>query len=330
MNIATTDAVAETHAVAAADDGGVAAEAAVLTTGAAHADAHTGPAPTAQPTQTSDTTEAGEPVDGTEPEVTRDGELASDLFLADEPGLDTEADRDTPHPSVPGHPLDPPSSRPPRRSNSPDLKELIYGMGAAGRHDLAAKLAAIKHAADTSPTGSTGSWGTTGIGRSRPGRTKLYIHLTDQTLLAGVGTTRVEAFGPVYATKLAELLGHDHITIQPVIDLNQHLNVNTYEIPSRLRERIKLMYPVEQFPYGPGETTNSTDLDHITPYNAGGPPGQTSTTNLQPLRRISHRVKTHAPGWTVTRINDHTTEWTTPHGYTFHVNNTGTHAIRRE
>ena len=262
--------------------------------------------------------------DDTEPEVTRDGELASELFLVDEPTTHTEADRDTPHPSQPGHPLDPsPPPRPPGQAESPHLKELIYGLGTAGRRNLAEKLAAIKHAADTTRTGK----GATGIARTRPGRTKLYIHLTDETLLAGGGITRVEGFGPALATKLAELLGHDHITVQPVIDLNNHLNVNSYEIPQRLREHIKLIYPVEQFPYGPGETTTKTDLDHITPFDPTGPPGQTSTQNLQPLRRISHRIKTHAPGWTVNRIDDHTIEWTTPHGYTFRVDNTGTHQV---
>ena len=309
---------------------------------------------TDQPAETAEAAEASLAEDDTEPEVTADGQLASDLFLADEPGTNTEADRDTPHPSQPGHPLDQrQSTRPPGQAGSTDVKELIYGMGAAGRHDLAAKLAAIKHATDTTTTdtnagtpgtssgipgtgtnsGTTGI-GTTGVGsgatRRRPGRTKLYVHLTDETLLAGGGITRVEGFGPALAPKLAELLGHDQIIVQPVIDLNEHINVNAYEIPQRLRERIKLAFPVEQFPYGPGETTNSTDLDHITPFDPTGPPGppgQTNTLNLQPLRRISHRVKTHAPGWTVERIDDHTIEWTTPHGYKFRVDHTGTHLV---
>jgi hypothetical protein len=298
------------------------------------------PAETAEPAEPAETVEASEAseaspaADDAEPEVTSDGQLASDLFMADEPGTNTDADRDTPHPSQPGHPLDQrQSTRPPGQAGSTATKELIYGMGAAGRHDLAARLAAIKHAADTNTATNTGTTGigSTGIGngssRRRPGRTKLYIHLTGETLLAGGGITRVEGFGPVFAPKLAELLGHDHITVQPVIDLNEHINVNAYEIPQRLRERIKLTFPVEQFPYGPGETTNSTDLDHIQPFDPTGPPGQTSTTTLQPLRRISHRVKTHAPGWTVERIDAYTIEWTTPHGYKFHVDNAGTRLV---
>ncbi|HEY0472496.1 MAG TPA: hypothetical protein VGD34_12540, partial [Kribbella sp.] len=87
-----------------------------------------------------------------------------------------------------------------------------------------------------------------------------------------------------------------------------------------------LTYPVEQFPYGPGQTTASTDLDHVTPYDPAGPPGQTSTHNLRPLRRFSHRIKTHA-GWTVRTLDDHAVEWTTRHGYKFRVDHTGTHPI---
>jgi hypothetical protein len=170
----------------------------------------------------------------------------------------------------------------------------------------------------------------TGIGASgrRPGSTTLYVHITDQTLLDGGGVARVERFGPVFAARLEELLGHGQIVLKPVIDLKKQLNVNAYEIPRELREHLKLIHPVEQFPYGVAETTNSTDLDHLKPYNFTdtGPPGQTSITNLTPLRRYSHRVKTHGR-WSVTRLTDGTLEWRTRHGFTFHVDHTGTHPI---
>lgn len=231
------------------------------------------------------------------PRLTDDLE-AGMLFLSDEPAVDAEADRDPPHPSTPDHPLDPPTA--------------VSGMDRAARDNLAAKLSMLKAASDQAA----------GI---RQGRTKLYVHLTDETLLAGGGVMRVELFGPVYA-KLAEVVGHDRIIVQPVIDLHDQINVNAYEIPRRLREHLKLAYPVEQFPSGPGETTNSTDLDHVIPYNQAGPSGQTSTTNLRPLRRRSHRVKTLA-GWTVRTLDTNATEWTTRHGFKFRVDHTGTHRI---
>jgi hypothetical protein len=41
------------------------------------------------------------------------------------------------------------------------------------------------------------------------------------------------------------------------------------------------------------------DCDHVTPYQPGGPPGQTCTCKLAPLCRRHHRVKTHS-AWTYT------------------------------
>ena len=96
--------------------------------------------------------------------------------------------------------------------------------------------------------------------------------------------------------------------------------------PRRIRERVKLTHPVEQFPYGTRETTNNTDLDHIQPFKPNRPPGQTSTANLAPLGRTSHRVKTHS-GWQVQRLDDGALEWTTRYGYKFRVDHTGTRPI---
>jgi hypothetical protein len=228
------------------------------------------------------------------------------------------------HPYLPEEPdwldePDPPD--PPRRRRveplDPAMAEaLTTAMDTDARNNLAAKLFALKAAAHK-----------TSVGCCRPTQTKLYVHLTDETLLAGQGTMRIEAFGPAYA-KLAELIGYDRVVIQPVIDLNEGFNVNAYEIPTWMRERVKLTHPVEQFPYGPGETTTRTDLDHVIPYDPNGPEGQTSTANLRPLRRRSHRIKTHA-GWTE-HTNGNTTEWTTPHGYRFRVDHNGTHPIHND
>ncbi len=118
--------------------------------------------------------------------------------------------------------------------------------------------------------------------------------------------------------------------MKPVIDLNDAVSVDAYEIPDRIRERVKLTHPVELFPFGTQETHRGMDLDHIQPYDPLGPPGQTSTTNLAPLGRYGHRVKTHAHGWTVHRLDPKTLEWTTPHGFTFHVDPTGTHRVHAD
>ena len=111
-----------------------------------------------------------------------------------------------------------------------------------------------------------------------------------------------------------------------MIDLHDAVSVDAYEIPDRIRERVKLIHPVEVFPYGTRETHAAMDLDHIQPYDPLGPPGQTNPANLAPLRRFPHRVKTHGD-WKVRRLDRKTVEWITPNGFAFHVDPTGTHRV---
>jgi hypothetical protein len=187
------------------------------------------------------------------------------------------------------------------------------------RRLLAGKLAEIKNAAYTTGIGAGG--------RRGPGKVIAYVHLTDQTLTTGQGVMRVEEHGPMIADQLRELIGHDQVILKPVIDLNDHISVDAYEIPERIRERVKLIYPVEQFVYGTVVTTMRTDLDHVEAYDPTGPPGQTSTSNLAPLGRFSHRLKTHGD-WAVRRLDEGASEWVSPHGFKFRVDHTGTHPHR--
>jgi hypothetical protein len=192
-------------------------------------------------------------------------------------------------------------------------------MDLAAQRALDARLAQIKEAAHAGPASTSG--------QVRPGQTEIFVHLTDHTLATGNGVLRAEGIGPLLADQLAELVGHGPYTVKPVIDLNDAVSADAYEIPTRIRERVRLTYPVELFPYGTRETHRTIDLDHIEPYDPQGSGGQTSTSNLAPLSRYAHRVKTHARGWSVHRINRTTLEWSTPHGFTFHVDSTGTHRV---
>ncbi|WP_328519397.1 hypothetical protein [Kribbella sp. NBC_00359] len=252
-----------------------------------------------------------------------------------EPGLDDEVDRDAPHPSTCDlpDPLDIPDTVPiePLDPLDPDLHidpDDGEPLDAAAQRALHARLARIKHVAHarTACPAHSCCCG----GRVRPGQTQIYVHLTDHTLATGTGTgvLRAEAIGPLLADQLAELIGHGPYTVKPVIDLNHAVSVDAYEIPDRIRERVKLTHPVELFPFGTQETHRAMDLDHLRPYDPLGPPGQTNTSNLAPLGRYGHRVKTHAHGWKVRRLDPKTLEWTTPHGFTFHVDPTGTHRVQ--
>jgi hypothetical protein len=252
------------------------------------------------------------------------GAVAEDWYAADGPGLDDEADRDAPHPSSSdlADPLDTPDrdlAEPWRDDeHTGHTGHAEQAMDAFSRRALAGKLAKIKQA-----TYATGL----GAGSRRgPGKVIAYVHLTDKTLATGQGVMRVEQHGPMVAGQLGELVGHDQIVVKPVIDLNDRISVDAYEVPDRIRERVKLIHPVEQFVYGTVETTMRTDLDHTAAYDPTGPPAQTSTENLAPLGRFTHRVKTHG-GWTVRRLDDGALEWISPHGFKFRVDHTGTHQL---
>jgi hypothetical protein len=192
------------------------------------------------------------------------------------------------------------------------------GVDAFSRQGLADRLAAIKQTAHAAGLGNT-------RGRGRP-RNILYAHLTDETLLSGDGIVRVEEHGALLVSQLRELLGHDQVVLRPVIDLNDKVSVDAYEIPTRIRERVKLMHPAERFPFGTTETTTRTDLDHVDPYDPTGPPGQTSTANLSPLGRPNHRLKTRGR-WKVDQLDDTALRWVSPNGFKFRVDHTGTHRI---
>ncbi|TDD61152.1 hypothetical protein E1263_08160 [Kribbella antibiotica] len=244
-----------------------------------------------------------------------------------EPGLDDEADREAPHPSTSDlpDPLDQSVgwATEPFEAAGVVPPESAEAMSADELRALAARLAQVKHDAHSRPRGERSV-------ASRPAKTEVFVHLTDHTLATGDGVLRAEEIGPLLASQFTELVGYGPYAVKPVIDLNQAVSSDAYEITHQIRECVKLTHPVELFPYGTRETSNTIDLDHIEPYDSLGPPGQTSLDNLAPLSRFGHRVKTHADGWRARRIDRKTLEWTTPHGFVFRVDPTGTHRISKE
>jgi len=113
-----------------------------------------------------------------------------------------------------------------------------------------------------------------------------------------------------------------NVTVKPVIDLNQPDRVDGYQAPARIAEKVRLRDKTCVFPYC-HRPTRSCDLDHIVPYDPGGPPGQTSTDNLACLCRLHHRMKTHA-GWAYYMLLPGTFVWHSPHGHTWLRDQAGT------
>ena len=57
--------------------------------------------------------------------------------------------------------------------------------------------------------------------------------------------------------------------MKPVIDLNEHIHVEGYEVPDRLREQVTMRDHTCVFPWCT-LSARKTDADHVIPYAAGG------------------------------------------------------------
>jgi hypothetical protein len=149
-------------------------------------------------------------------------------------------------------------------------------------------------------------------------KVQLYAHLTP-----GSDIARLEGHGPVSTDWIRHVLGRSaKFRIAPVIDLNNQVPVDAYEIPARLREAVRLIHPGDVFPFA-ANTTRRMDLDHAIPYSEGGP---TAVGNLDPLTRTHHRIKTHT-GWEVRQPFPGIVVWRDPHGAHYLVDQTGSRRI---
>jgi len=156
-------------------------------------------------------------------------------------------------------------------------------------------------------------------------RVVLYVHLHEAALDGVSGTARVEGLGPHTRTQLERLVGHRHVTVKPVIDLNEQTSVNAYEYPEAMKERIHLRWAGDAFPHAT-RTTRSVDHDHPRSYDKDGPPDQTNSHTGQPLSRTAHRAKTHL-GYRCSALPTGEVLWRTPHGLHRLVDAAGTHWI---
>ncbi|GAA2017298.1 HNH endonuclease signature motif containing protein [Nocardioides kribbensis] len=138
------------------------------------------------------------------------------------------------------------------------------------------------------------------------------------------GTAVVEGLGVVSTTTLRRWLAGTKVYLRPVIDLDPTTAgaVDRHDPPPWMREHVTIRDPRCIFP-GCTVPSRRCDLDHITPYRPldhGGKPGQTHPSNLAPLCRHHHRLKTTgsegSPAWRYHRNPDGTYAWTNPHGWT--------------
>ena len=129
--------------------------------------------------------------------------------------------------------------------------------------------------------------------------------------------------GPGCLEQVSQLLAGYRVTVRPIVDLSQAPAVDCYEIPRSLRDAATLRSPIEQFPVGT-VGSRQLDLDHVIPFDPGGPPRQTRLDNLAPLGRRAHRAKTHGR-WKADEPQPGVLAWTSPAGRTCLVTASGTY-----
>lgn len=157
---------------------------------------------------------------------------------------------------------------------------------------------------------------------------KLVIH-TDTPELAGTGLVRVaNTRGLATLERLTEWAAVAGTVIRPilVVDASAEIIAEGYEPTAAQRRQIELTHETCVYPYC-NTRIDHCDLDHVVAYADGG---ETSTSNLAPLCRTHHRLKTHVPGWSYRKTGPTTYVWTTPHGHLYRVTQSGTEDITAE
>lgn len=140
----------------------------------------------------------------------------------------------------------------------------------------------------------------------------------------GEGVAREDTVGPLLLEQVRELLAHDRVRLLPVIDLAGDPGADGYEVPTRIREQVRIRDPFSVFPFSTMRSMNA-DLDHTEPFrdrrlvdHDHPPPRQTRPSNLGPLGRLEHRAKSHGR-WRVSQTEPGVFEWRSPIGYHYRV-----------
>ena len=165
--------------------------------------------------------------------------------------------------------------------------------------------------------------------RFTPRQVVIYAHLSVDAITGAepdcLQVARVENHRQVVtAEQVREWCGHSHtkVVVKPVIDLDEHIHVGSYEVPERLAEQVHLRDVTCVFPFC-NRSPRKCDHDHVVERGRGGP---TCSCNIAPLCRRHHRLKTHST-WRYTVLEPGSFLWSSPHGYQFLRDHEGTRDV---
>jgi hypothetical protein len=184
--------------------------------------------------------------------------------------------------------------------------------------DLARRQAALDFsAADASP-------------RARKARqVVLHVHLSEAAMVGDDPVAHLERGNSVVSVEQVRTwCGHPdaQVVVKPLLDLARCVEVDSDLVPDRVAEQVALRDRTCVFPWctRPARRCrpddHSCDADHVRPRSRGGP---TCSCNLASLCRRHHRLKTHSP-WTYLVVDPGSYLWTSPHGYQFLRDRSGT------
>ena len=161
----------------------------------------------------------------------------------------------------------------------------------------------------------------------------LHVHLSDRAITEPAASDcpelgRIENTRQgITADQVREWCAHPGatITVRPVIDLRDHYATDSYEVPDRLRAQSEERDHTCVFPWC-SRAARACDCDHVIARDRGG---TTCSCNIAPLCRRHHRLKTRTT-WTYTVLEPGTYLWSSPHGYQFLRDGSGTLDVTRE
>ncbi|RJS45610.1 HNH endonuclease [Nocardioides cavernaquae] len=167
------------------------------------------------------------------------------------------------------------------------------------------------------------------------------VHASDVAGRAVIGAdrgeappiVRIEGIGAVTEAWLRThlQLHPDHkLIVKPVIDLEGQAPVDSWEIPDRHREAVRLITPADRFPWATATANQSggwagMQIDHTIAWKPGNT-GQSRIGNYAPLTQRHHNLKTHG-GWQCVQPFPGIYLWRDPHGAYYLVDHTGTRAL---
>ena len=158
--------------------------------------------------------------------------------------------------------------------------------------------------------------------RARPRQVVLHVHLSHAAVRGDDPVARLERGDALVSVEQVRTWCGSpgaRVVVRPVVDLDTCDDSDSDSVPGRLADHVAVRDRTCVFPWCT-RPARSCDCDHIEPRARSGP---TCTCNLAPLCRRHHRLKTHSP-WTYLALDPGTYRWTSPHGYQFLRDPTGT------